>query len=64
MSMSYNFGVWDLVRDGETSITQQLTDRIAGLIDNGELEPGDVIGELLRDRDLAAALQVQHAKVV
>src|SRR5215207_5388411 len=61
MSMSYNFGVWDLARDGETSITQQLTDRIAGLIDSGELEPG---AKLPATRALAADAKVNHLTAV
>jgi DNA-binding transcriptional MocR family regulator len=59
--MSYNFGVWDLVRDGETSITQQLTDHIAGLIDSGELEPG---AKLPATRAFAADAHINHLTAV
>ncbi|MDX6676043.1 MAG: 2-aminoadipate transaminase, partial [Solirubrobacteraceae bacterium] len=61
MSMSHTFGVLDLVRDGETSITQQLTDHIAGLIDSGELEPGC---KLPATRALAADAHINHLTAV
>ncbi|MEA2191130.1 MAG: hypothetical protein QOI73_1251 [Solirubrobacteraceae bacterium] len=61
MSMSYKFGVLDLVRNGETSITQQLTDHIAGLIDAGELEPG---AKLPATRALAADANINHLTAV
>ncbi len=61
MSMSYKFGVLDLVRDGETSITQQLTEHIAGLIDGGELEPG---AKLPATRALAADAGINHLTAV
>lgn len=61
MSMSYKFGVLDLTRDGETSITQQLVDHIAGLIDDGELEPG---AKLPATRALAADASVNHLTAV
>jgi len=61
MSMSYNFGVWDLVRDSETSITQQLCDHIAGLIDSGELEPG---AKLPATRAFAADAGINHLTAV
>ena len=38
--MSYNIDLSDLERDGERSVTRQLVERFAGLIDAGELEPG------------------------
>jgi len=59
--MSHTFGVLDLVRDGETSITQQLTDHIAGLIDSGELEPGS---KLPATRALAADAHINHLTAV
>ena len=59
--MSYKFGVLDLVRDGETSITQQLTDHIARLIDGGELEPG---AKLPATRALAADAGINHLTAV
>jgi len=59
--MSYKFGVLDLVRDGETSITQQLTDHIARLIDEGELEPG---AKLPATRALAADASINHLTAV
>jgi len=61
MSMSYKFGVLDLVRDGETSITQQLTEHIAGLIDGGGLEPG---AKLPATRALAADAGINHLTAV
>ncbi len=59
--MSYNFGVIDLQREGETSITQQLTDHIAGLIDDGELTPGE---KLPATRALAADAGINHLTAV
>jgi DNA-binding transcriptional MocR family regulator len=59
--MSYNFDVLDLKRGGETSITQQLTDHIAGLIDGGELEPG---AKLPATRALAADAGINHLTAV
>ena len=38
--MSYNIDLSDLERDGERSLTRQLVERFAALIDAGELEPG------------------------
>ncbi len=38
--MSYNINLNDIERDGERSVTQQLVDRFAELIDAGSLEPG------------------------
>ena len=59
--MSYNLDVLDLARDGETSITQQLTDHIAGLIDRGELAPG---AKLPATRRLAADASINHLTAV
>ena len=59
--MSYNLGVIDLQREGETSITQQLTDHIAALIDGGELEPGE---KLPATRALAADAGINHLTAV
>jgi DNA-binding transcriptional MocR family regulator len=59
--MSYNFGVLDLDRNGETSITQQLVDHIAGLVDGGELEPG---AKLPATRALAADAGINHLTAV
>jgi DNA-binding transcriptional MocR family regulator len=59
--MSHILGVLDLVRDGETSITQQLTDHIAALIDSGELEPGS---KLPATRALAADAGINHLTAV
>jgi DNA-binding transcriptional MocR family regulator len=59
--MSHILGVLDLVRDGETSITQQLTDHISGLIDSGELEPGS---KLPATRALAADAGINHLTAV
>ena len=41
MSMSYKLKMFDLERDGEVSITQQLVTLFATLIDSGELAPGE-----------------------
>ncbi len=38
--MSYNINLNDIERNGERSVTQQLVDRFAELIDAGSLEPG------------------------
>jgi DNA-binding transcriptional MocR family regulator len=59
--MSYKFGVLDLDRASETSITQQLTDHIAGLIDRGELQPG---AKLPATRALAADAGINHLTAV
>jgi len=53
--------VIDLQREGETSITQQLTDHIAALIDGGELEPGE---KLPATRALAADAGINHLTAV
>src|SRR5215213_4402274 len=39
-STSHNINLSDIERDGERSVTQQLVDRFASLIDAGELAPG------------------------
>jgi len=59
--MSYKADVLDLDRDSETSITQQLTDRIARRIDSGELEPG---AKLPATRALAADAGINHLTAV
>jgi DNA-binding transcriptional MocR family regulator len=59
--MSYKFGVLDLDRASETSITQQLTDHIAALIDRGELQPG---AKLPATRALAADAGINHLTAV
>ena len=59
--MSHTFGVLDLERDGETSMTQQLVDHIARLIDSGELEPG---AKLPATRALAADAHINHLTAV
>jgi 2-aminoadipate transaminase len=38
--MSYNIDLSDIERSGERSVTQQLVDRFAELIDDGQLAPG------------------------
>jgi DNA-binding transcriptional MocR family regulator len=38
--MSHNINLNDIERDGDRSVTQQLVERFAALIDAGELEPG------------------------
>src|SRR4051812_49748607 len=61
MSMSYNFGVIDLQRDGETSMTQQLVDHIIGLVDRGEIAPG---AKLPATRALASDAGINHLTAV
>jgi DNA-binding transcriptional MocR family regulator len=55
--MSYKLDLSDVDRDGEVSITQQLVDRFAAAIDDGELEPGE---KLPTTRALAADAGVNH----
>jgi DNA-binding transcriptional MocR family regulator len=55
--MSHKFELSHLDRDSSTSITQQLVDHVAGLIDAGELEPGE---KLPPTRELAAAARINH----
>ncbi len=59
--MSYNFDVLDLDREGETSMTQQLVDHVAKLIDSGELAPGE---KLPATRALAAQAGINHLTAV
>jgi DNA-binding transcriptional MocR family regulator len=59
--MSHTFGVLDLKRDGETSMTQQLVEHIAQLVDSGELEPGS---KLPATRALAADFGINHLTAV
>jgi DNA-binding transcriptional MocR family regulator len=59
--MSHTLGVLDLVRDGETSLTQQLVDHIARLIDDGDLAPGS---KLPATRTLAAEASINHLTAV
>ncbi len=61
MSMSHKLNVLDLERGGEISLTQQLVDRIAALIDSGELEPGE---KLPATRALAADAGINHLTAV
>ena len=61
MSMSYKLKVFDLKREGEVSITQQLVTLFATLIDNGELAPGE---RLPATRALAADVSVNHLTAV
>jgi DNA-binding transcriptional MocR family regulator len=55
--MSYKLNLSGLKRNGGTSITQQLVDRIATAIDSGELELGS---KLPPTRELAAEAEVNH----
>ncbi len=59
--MSYNLKMFDLKRDGEVSITQQLVTLFATLIDNGELAPGE---RLPATRALAADVSINHLTAV
>ncbi|MGH2840797.1 MAG: PLP-dependent aminotransferase family protein [Solirubrobacteraceae bacterium] len=51
----------DLERGGEISLTQQLVDRIAALVDSGELEPGE---KLPATRALAEEAGINHLTAV
>jgi DNA-binding transcriptional MocR family regulator len=55
--MSYKIDLSDVARDGDVSLTQQLVDRFAGAIDNGQLAPGE---KLPTTRALAAEAGVNH----
>jgi 2-aminoadipate transaminase len=55
--MSYKLNLSDLQREGATSITQQLVDRISAAIESGDLEPG---AKLPPTRELAELAQVNH----
>ncbi len=59
--MSHKLNVLDLERGGETSLTQQLVDRIAALIDGGDLEPGE---KLPATRALAENAAINHLTAV
>ena len=55
--MSYKINLSDLKRDGDISLTKQLTDRIAQAIESGQLEPGE---KLPPTRALAADAGINH----
>jgi DNA-binding transcriptional MocR family regulator len=59
--MSHKLNVLDLERGGEISLTQQLVDRIAALIDGGKLEPGE---KLPATRALAEDAGINHLTAV
>jgi len=59
--MSYKLKMFDVDRDSEISITQQLVTRIAALIDAGELAPG---ARLPATRALAADAGINHLTAV
>ena len=59
--MSHKLKMFDLKRDGEVSITQQLVTLFATLIDSGELAPGE---RLPATRALAADVSVNHLTAV
>ncbi len=61
MSMSHTLAVLDLKRDGETSMTQQLVDHVAKLVDDGKLEPG---AKLPATRALAGQFGINHLTAV
>ena len=56
-TMSYNFNLTDLKRDGDVSLTQQLVDRVIAAIESGALEPGE---KLPPTRALAADAGINH----
>ena len=55
--MSYKLDLSGLDRDADTSLTQQIADRIVAAIESGELEPGE---KLPPTRELAADVGVNH----
>jgi DNA-binding transcriptional MocR family regulator len=55
--MSYKLNLSGLQREGERSLTQQLVDRFARAIEDGELEPGE---KLPPTRALAADAGINH----
>jgi len=59
--MSHKLNVLDLERGGEISLTQQLVDRVAALIDGGGLEPGE---KLPATRALAEDAGINHLTAV
>ena len=59
--MSHKLKMFDLKRDGEVSITQQLVTLFATLIDSGELAPGE---RLPATRALAADVSINHLTAV
>ena len=59
--MSYKDQLSHLEREGETSLTQQLVDLIAGAIPSGELAPGE---KLPPTRELAELAGVNHLTAV
>ncbi|MEA2194155.1 MAG: 2-aminoadipate transaminase [Solirubrobacteraceae bacterium] len=59
--MSHKLKMFDLKRDGEVSITQQLVTLFATLVDSGELAPGE---RLPATRALAADVSVNHLTAV
>ncbi|HEX4363020.1 MAG TPA: PLP-dependent aminotransferase family protein [Solirubrobacteraceae bacterium] len=59
--MSYKLQMFDLQREGEVSITQQLVSLFAQLIDDGELAPGE---RLPATRALAADVAINHLTAV
>jgi DNA-binding transcriptional MocR family regulator len=59
--MSHKLKMFDVERDGEISITQQLVTHISSLIDAGELAPGE---RLPATRALAADAGINHLTAV
>ena len=59
--MSHKLNMFDIERDGEISITQQLVTHFATLIDTGELAPGE---RLPATRALAADVGINHLTAV
>ena len=55
--MSYKLDLSGLDRDADTSLTQQIADRIVAAIESGELEPGE---KLPPTRELAGDVGVNH----
>ena len=65
-------GMLHLSRDGDATLTRQLTDQLRDLVTNGHLAPGQrlpssrqlaqLIGELARQRCAAVARQMQHSR--
>lgn len=59
--MSHKLKMFDVARDGEISITQQLVTHISSLIDSGDLAPGE---RLPATRALAADAGINHLTAV
>lgn len=62
-SMSYNIDLSDIDRDGERSVTRQLVERFASLIDDGALAPGTKLPTTRALAELAGINALTAARV-